>query len=126
MDTWTEGWRCPKCGGSGEPRWSGATLKRTGGPTVSIGELFAHCTRCGYEEEVAPLDATGADKGLRDAAREMVRTINAMPIVTFDSSVLPLAEYHLQGETKVDVNPRQLMGWLDRLDRSAKTLEGKL
>lgn len=65
---------------------------------------------------------------LRDAVRELVRTINAMPSVTFDCSVLPIMEggYHLAEDVRVDVNARQLMRWMDTLDKAAKKLEGKL
>lgn len=59
MRRWSRELRCPKCGNTNmEPRWAGELLMEFNRPRRFIGIGFsAMCVRCGYEEEVLPLDA---------------------------------------------------------------------
>jgi predicted nucleic-acid-binding Zn-ribbon protein len=58
MRKWTWYLICPKCGTQNMlPQWSGHPLSSVGHPREFIQTGFsAYCERCGYEEEVLPLD----------------------------------------------------------------------
>ena len=95
---------------------------KVGGKWVITSECGPSLVMSAYHAGAAEKQQESAD--LRDAAQGLVRTINAMPSVTFDCSVL--RGYHLAEDVRVDVNARQLMRCMDTLDKAARELEGKL
>lgn len=66
MRTYTPYMRCPKCGAMAPNlKWTGGlVMVQAYGARVEthqmLGVLIAECSRCGYEEEILPLDAGGA------------------------------------------------------------------
>jgi len=64
MKRYSDDWLCPKCGHrDGWPDWKGELVTEIDGTINQVpGPMLVHCERCGYAEEVLPLDAEAEEE----------------------------------------------------------------